>query len=116
MRGFFKQQFEQNMADVFIIKNQDGYFLGKTGDWLDGREPQHIFRTEHKDEAVNQLFETNSKNYDLRLSIESFPSNKRKIPIFTEEQLPPAIITETEEMPESTIEMELDQAPVAENG
>lgn len=77
---------------MFILQNQDGYFLSKSGEWLDGREPSALFRTTLKDEAVNQLFETNSKDYSLRIAILECEANLKKHPVIATEHLPPPII------------------------
>lgn len=80
------------MQNLFIIHNQDGYFLGKSGDWLDGREPTQLFRAQHKDEAVNQLFEANHQNVELRLSILECAAKTRLIPDIPAEKMPPPIL------------------------
>lgn len=81
---------------MFILQNQDGYFLSKSGEWLDGREPVALYRTVYKDEAVNQLFETNSQDYNLRINIISCEANPKKIPIIADELLPPPLVAEPE--------------------
>lgn len=80
------------MQNLFIIHNQNGYFLGKSGQWLDGREPAQLFRAQHKDEAINQLFEANSKDVHLRLSILECSAKNRLIPVIPEEKMPPPIL------------------------
>ena len=85
------------MHNLFLIHNQDGYFLGKSGDWLDGREPTQLFRTQHKDEAVNQLFEANSPNVEWRLSILECPAKSRLIPDIPEEKMPPPLLKPNKE-------------------
>jgi len=79
------------MQNLFIIRNQDGYFLGKSGEWLDGQEPVQLFRTLYRDEAVNQLFEANSKDVNLRLEIFECAAKNRLIPDIPPEHMPPAI-------------------------
>jgi len=79
---------------MFILQNQDGYFLAKSGAWSDGREPNTLFRTLHRDEAANQLFEANSKDYSLRITVIHCEMNLKKVPIIASELLPPAIIIE----------------------
>jgi len=81
---------------MFILQNQDGYFLSKSGDWVDGREPNTLFRTLHKDEALNQLFESNSQDYSLRITIFDCEANSKKQPIIPEEQLPPPKLDNSE--------------------
>jgi len=74
---------------MFILQNQDGYFLSKSGDWVDGREPNTLFRTLFKDEALNQLFESNSQDHSLRITIFTCEANTKKQPVIPEDQLPP---------------------------
>jgi len=81
---------------MFILQNQDGYFLSKSDGWVDGREPNTLFRTLHKDEALNQLFESNSQDYSLRITIVNCEANNKKQPIIPEDQLPPPILDNTE--------------------
>lgn len=76
---------------MYILHNQDGYFLTKSGDWSDGRELAPLFKTIHKDEAMNQLFEANSKDYNLRISILECEINSKKMPLIPDEKLPPAL-------------------------
>lgn len=92
---------------MYIIRNQDGYFLAKPGlskcgEWADGREPSYLFRTQYRDEATNQLFETNSKDFSLRLSVVECDTNSKGLPIIPDELLPPPLpIPET---PSETVE------------
>jgi hypothetical protein len=74
---------------MYILHNQDGYFLTKSGDWSDGRELAPLFKTIHKDEAINQLFEANSKDYNLRLSLLECEINSKKMPLIPDDKLPP---------------------------
>lgn len=76
---------------MYILHNQDGYFLTKSGGWSDGRELPPLFKTIHKDEAINQLFETNSKDYNLRLSLLECEINSKKMPLIPNEKLPPVL-------------------------
>jgi len=75
---------------MYILHNQDGYFLTKSGDWADGRELATLYKTIHKDEAINQLFEVNSKDYNLRISLLECEVNSKKQPLIPADKLPPA--------------------------
>lgn len=98
------------MKQVYILYNQDGYFLGKEGlgkqgplksknnsednkgiQWVDGREPAALYRTEHKDEAVNIQFEVNALDFNLRLQIKQVTTNSQSLPVIAEEDLPPPL-------------------------
>ena len=52
--------------DVFVIRNQDNFYLAKSGKWLSGKDSQSLYRTEHHDEALNTLLEINAKDILLR--------------------------------------------------
>jgi hypothetical protein len=51
---------------IFVIRNQNGHYLGRNGEWLDGSHVPALFRTEHRDVAVNELVEVNLRDFDLR--------------------------------------------------
>jgi hypothetical protein len=74
---------------MYVIQNQHDYFLAKNGEWLDGREPTQLYKTNHKDEALNQMFEANSRDYSLRLQLLDCEINAKKQPIIPEDKLPP---------------------------
>ena len=54
------------MATVFVIQNQYGHYLSKQLEWVDGRDKRVLYRTVHRDEAINVVFEQSSKNIELR--------------------------------------------------
>ena len=54
------------MKTIFVIRNQNGHYLGRHGEWLDGSHVPGLFRTEHRDAAVNELVEVNLRDFDLR--------------------------------------------------
>ena len=54
------------MKQLFVIRNQNQHYLGRHHDWLDGSHRPALFRTEHRDVAVNELFEVNVKDFALR--------------------------------------------------
>ncbi len=90
------------MSTLYILQNQSGYYLKKSpantpAEWVDGQEPNTLFRTMHKDEAVNMLFETNSQNVELRITIKEYEANKKKLPIIPPDDLPPPLPKVTEE-------------------
>ncbi len=95
------------MNVLYILQNQHGYFLGKHKNngatWLDGREPNQLFNALHKDEAVNMLFEVNSQDVDLRISIKEYEMNTKKHPVIPEDDLPPPL---PKEVPVVKIEAE----------
>ncbi|AWF83179.1 hypothetical protein BTJ40_21475 [Microbulbifer sp. A4B17] len=104
-----------------MLTNQHQQFLSKSGEWTDGREPNKLFRSEHKDVAINQMFEANTRNVSLRielllceLSIKGQPQIPEEALASTEDdQGDPEIAPSTpEEMPEqATPELEPQPAP-----
>jgi hypothetical protein len=54
------------MTSVFVVKNQLGLFLNKQQEWVDGSDNQTLYRTPHKDEAINTVFEVSSRDIYLR--------------------------------------------------
>ena len=68
------------MSELFILQNQDNLFLGKQNNWLDGRDPGALFKTSHKDEAINQMFEASSRDYKQRIKVVGCPANEKGFP------------------------------------
>lgn len=57
------------MQEVYIIRNQDHFYLNKQGEWVDGCDSHSLFRTAHKDEALNTKVELSVRHPHLRLTI-----------------------------------------------
>lgn len=76
------------MSDLFILQNQDRLFLGKQKDWLDGRDLGALFKTPHKDEAINQLVEVSAKDYTQRVKLLVCAPNEKGLPSIDEADLP----------------------------
>ncbi len=76
------------MSELFILQNQDKLFLGKQNNWLDGRDLNALFKTVHKDEAINQMFEASSKDYTQRIKVLSCSPNEKGLPVIDPELLP----------------------------
>lgn|SRR5690606_26563981 len=79
------------MSDVFILQNQDNLLLGKNKEWLDGRDPGGLFKTLHKDEAINQMVESSSKDYTQRIKVLCCSVNEKGLPVIDAELLPPPL-------------------------
>lgn len=54
------------MTSVFVVKNQLGQYLSKQQEWISGTDSQILFRTAHRDEAINTVFEVSSRDIYLR--------------------------------------------------
>jgi hypothetical protein len=102
------------MNTLYILQNQHGYFLqkiitDKTAKtryiWGDGQELNKTFRTRHKDEAINMMFESGSQNVALRISIQEYPANAKGLPTIPTDDLPaplPKVVSEFNHVDEST--------------
>ncbi len=101
------------MTQVFILQNQEQYFYSKQGEWTDGRDAKILFRTEHKDEAVNQCVEITAKDYTQRVHVIECDLNEKGNPQLAAEQLPPPRPADNEEPLEETDDTQLvaDTAP-----
>ena len=77
------------MATVFLLQNQHKSLFNKQGEWCDGREAASLYRTVHRDEALNQMIETNARDYTLRIKILECETNDRGLPLLKDEDLPP---------------------------
>lgn len=69
------------MSEIFILQNQENLFLGKQNNWVDGRDLSVLFKTAHKDEAINQMFEASSKDYRQRIRLISCSVNEKGLPL-----------------------------------
>lgn len=76
------------MSELFILQNQDKLFLGRQNNWLDGRDLAALFKTAHKDEAINQMFEASSKDYTQRIKVLTCSANEKGLPLIDPELLP----------------------------
>lgn len=77
------------MNTIFLLQNQHKYLLNKQGEWVDGREANSLFRTPHRDEALNQMIEVNARDYTLRIKILECTLSDRGLPLLKDEDLPP---------------------------
>lgn len=84
------------MTEVFIIQNHDQAYLGKHGDWIDGSEANHLFRSLHKDEAINMKVEQSVRNPQLRLSVIPCQLNEKGQLQLTATEASPTIDSATE--------------------
>ena len=92
------------MSEVYVVKNQDGYFASKQKEWVDGRDPKTLFRSPHKDEAINMVFEISSKDIYVRAIAEQVELDDKKHPIVE------VTAPEPEPEPEAQTEIELADA------
>lgn len=65
------------MDQLYVIQNQHQHYLSKQGEWVDGSDNQILFRTAHKDEAINIKVEHAVRSPELRLKIVSVTTNDK---------------------------------------
>ena len=76
---------------LFILQNQDKYFLGKDNQWVDGTEPKDLFKTPHRDIAINHLFEVNAHDVEQRIQILACAIEGRSNPVIDPAIMPPPL-------------------------
>ena len=69
------------MSTVFVVKNQHGYFASKNKEWECGRDAKLLFRSPHKDEALNIVFELSSRDIYLRAEAISVALDDKQQPV-----------------------------------
>ena len=72
------------MAKAFVIRNQDGQYLTKKGEWVSGKEAKGLYHQAHQDQALNQLIEVNAKDIYLRGNIIELELCEKRRPIVLE--------------------------------
>jgi len=77
------------MASVFVVKNQLGLFLNKQQEWVDGRDAHTLYRTTHKDEAINTVFEVSSRDIYLRAEAFACECDEKGNPLVEVTVVPP---------------------------
>jgi hypothetical protein len=75
------------MSNVFVIQNQEGQFLSRQKEWLEKTEINALYKTPHRDLAVNELFEITSKDTSVRAKVVSAEATSKGLPLVAE--LPP---------------------------
>lgn len=76
------------MTQTFILQNQDNHFFGKNKEWLDGYDANSLYKTIHKDEAINQMVEISSKDYKQRVKIIACNLDEKGLPLIALEIMP----------------------------
>ncbi len=90
------------MSDYFILQNQHKLFLGKQSTWVDGRDPGALYKTAHKDEAINQKVEASAKDFTQRVQLLACGLNEKGQPLLLPEWLPEPMQPEpARQVPES---------------
>ena len=99
------------MSDVFVIRNQEGYYATKQREWTDGRDARTVFRTRHKDEAINLVFELSSRDINLRASTLTIELDDRDLPVL--EIVAPPLPVIADLLEDADPEMDPDAEPLS---
>jgi hypothetical protein len=76
------------MTEFYVVVNQHGHFANKHKEWTDGRDNKLIYRSKHKDEALNLVFELSSKDIYLRAQVLPVELDDKMHPIVTPSEVP----------------------------
>jgi hypothetical protein len=69
---------------LYLIQKQTGEFLHKQLGWTPPMEPSQLFRTPHKDVALNQLIELNTKDVSLRAAVVTCDTDDKGLPLLAD--------------------------------
>lgn len=75
------------MNSVFVIQNQHGQFLSRQKEWLEKTEINALFKTPHRDLAVNEWVELTARDPDARARVVPVESSSKGLPLVS--VLPP---------------------------
>ena len=102
------------MSQTFILQNHDKLFFGKNKEWVDGYDANAVYKTLHKDEAVNQMFEITSKDYKQRVKVISCELNEKALPIIDSEIMP-APLPKAPKPPKAGVDLFAEATPEADD-
>lgn len=75
------------MSSVYVIQSQAGQFLSRRKEWLDKTEINALYKTPHRDLAINELVEITSKHTDVRAKVVEAGTSSKGLPLVAD--LPP---------------------------
>ncbi len=76
------------MDTLYVIQNQNGHYLSKQKEWVDGSDRRVLYRSAHKDEVINQIFELSSKDIGLRATRLDCEADEQGNPIVRVSDIP----------------------------
>ncbi|WP_236984051.1 hypothetical protein [Marinagarivorans cellulosilyticus] len=68
------------MTEVYLLQNNDGLFLNKHQEWVDGSDASGLYKTTFKDDAINTKVELTVKNPQLRIKTLLCATNDKGTP------------------------------------
>ena len=72
------------MTEVYLLQNNDGLFLNKQQEWVDGSDANSLYKTAYKDDAINTKVELTVKNPQLRIKTLLCSTSDRGTPFLPE--------------------------------
>ena len=69
------------MPATFVIRNQEGQYYTKKGEWVSGKDSAGLFHRAYHDQTLNQLIELNAKDIYLRGSVVELELCEKRRPI-----------------------------------
>jgi hypothetical protein len=85
------------VTTIYVIRNQNQHYLGRNGEWVDGSHLPALFRTPHRDVALNELVEVNLRDLSLRGELLACEANDEGYPQV--EVLNPIAVVEAPTLP-----------------
>lgn len=87
------------MDKLYVIQDRHGRFLSRREEWVEPASRETLFRSEHKDLALNTLFELNTRDVNLRAVVVEVDCDEQGRPLTA--SLPPPELpgTPTDEQP-----------------
>jgi hypothetical protein len=76
------------MTEIFILQNQQNLFWGKAKEWVDGYDANAVFKTPHKDEAINQMVELSAKDFMQRIKMIAAEADEKGVPVIDPSIMP----------------------------
>jgi len=86
---------------VFVIKNQQGLYLSKQQEWVSGADNPLLFRTQHRDEAINTVFEVGLRDIHLRAEAVACEVDAKNHPVVTAADQAQLALAEADTQPPS---------------
>ena len=74
----------KELMTLFIVRDAIGNLLTKDLSWTMGCTTTELFKTPHKDVALNQLLELNASDIGLRAQIITCEVDKRNRPVISD--------------------------------
>ncbi len=75
------------MNSVFVIQNQHGQFLSRHREWVDKTDIKAVYKTPHRDLAINEWVELTARDPEVRAKVVAAETSSKGLPLLS--TLPP---------------------------